>query len=295
VAVHLTKEFLKDLRDGDDGKFVRHVLNHTVNEDGTFRPDRDDHRYEGVDDAWIRYVSRGNTAYRVIFIRKGADVFLYRAGRHKVEDDVQELKETTGAIRIHEAPIELKKAEPVVGGVTTFLKTAEPTFISKYIKSMYHLRHNEVYIVSPFIDLTILSSRHHFGRFLDKATEDGTDVVIITLPPTTDDALESFKDLEKREIDIFFLSRLHTKLYLFDVDLSSRNQYQKDRFGTAIIGSSNLTYVGMGFDDITSNEELCCALPSSFVSEMKNYVTRLTLASEDYKKFAFRWTRRRKC
>jgi len=294
MAVHLTKEFLKDLKDGDDGKFVRHVLNHTLAEDGTFRPDRDDHRYKGIENAWIRYVSKGSSAYRVIFIRRGDDIFLHRAGRHKVEEEVQEFKDPSGAVLIQDTPLAPKQPDPGIPEKITFLKTVESPYISKYIKSMYHLRHHEIYIVSPFIDLPILLSRHHFGRFLDKAVEEKTDVVLITLPPDSDEALEFFKRLEERRINVFFLPSLHTKLYVFNVDLSSRNQYQKDRFGTAIMGSSNLTYPGIGFDDVPPNEELCCALSSSSLMEMKDYVTRLTLASDDYKKFALRRGRKRK-
>ena len=57
MPLHLMKEFLQDLKEADDPKFVRHVLNHTLSEEGSFKPDRNDHRYDGLDDAWIRYVS----------------------------------------------------------------------------------------------------------------------------------------------------------------------------------------------------------------------------------------------
>src|SRR4051812_43593318 len=88
MPLHITRDFLNDLREAEDARFVRQVLNHTIAPDGTFRPDKDDHRYEGIEDAWIRYVSRGRTAYRVIFIRKGTSVFLYRAGLHSIEEKV---------------------------------------------------------------------------------------------------------------------------------------------------------------------------------------------------------------
>ena len=56
------------------------MLSKVLGRDGSFRLDRDDHRFHGIEDAWIRVVSRGNTAYRVIYIRRGRDVYLYRAG-----------------------------------------------------------------------------------------------------------------------------------------------------------------------------------------------------------------------
>ncbi len=104
MPVHLTREFLNDLRVAQNTRFVREVLNHTVAHDGSFRPHRDDHRYDGIKDAWIRYVSRGTTAYRVIFIRKGPDIFLYRAGNHAVEDNLKAPDTLSGTFQCRSGP-----------------------------------------------------------------------------------------------------------------------------------------------------------------------------------------------
>ena len=86
MPVFLLPDFITDLQEHNAAHFARRVLQKTILPDGNFRPDSDDHRYHGIDDAWIRYVSRRRTAYRVIFLRRGENVYLFRAGEHSVED-----------------------------------------------------------------------------------------------------------------------------------------------------------------------------------------------------------------
>jgi phospholipase D-like protein len=293
MPVHLTKEFLNDLRESRDARFVRQVLNHTIDQDGAFTADRDDHRYEGIRDAWIRYVTRGTTAYRVIFIRKGADVFLYRAGVHSVEDRLAPPIGVGDALQIRPVPAEqeAKAADAMQAGC--LLKTTEATFIRRHIESMYHVKHNEISIVSPFIDLELLESRHGFGRFLDRAVEENTMVVVITSYEQDEKRLSTFKNLEERGICVYFLAGLHSKLYLFDVDLASRNNWQRGVQSHAIIGSSNLTNVGLGFGDGKCNEELNCRIPSELFDETRLYVSKLIRMADDYKKYAFKFRSRR--
>src|SRR5688572_6803028 len=87
MKVYLTPQFINDLRDSKDGKFVKQVLDHTIDEKGAFVRGNNDHRLRGIQNAWIRYASRGSTAYRVIFIQKGETVYLHRAGLHTVENE----------------------------------------------------------------------------------------------------------------------------------------------------------------------------------------------------------------
>jgi hypothetical protein len=288
MPVHLTKEFLNDLRESRDGRFIRQVLNHTIGEDGAFTPNRDDHRYQGIKDAWIRYVSRGNTAYRVIFIRRGADIYLYRAGVHSIEDNLVAPASVSDAVPISSALAEGNPTETNAMEMACLLKTSEATFVRKHIEAMFHVRHKEIYIVSPFIDLEILESRHRFGRFLDRAIEENTVVVLITSYEQGEERLSAFKNLEERGVNTFFLAGLHSKLYVFDIDLASRNSWQKGVHSHAIVGSSNLTNVGLGFSDAKCNEELNCRLPSDLFEETKVYVNRLIRMSDDYTKYAFK-------
>jgi hypothetical protein len=86
MPVFLLPDFIGDLQDHADANFAKRVLQKTLLRNGGFREDADDHRYTGVDDAWIRYVSRGSSAYRVLYIRSGTNIYLCRAGEHAVED-----------------------------------------------------------------------------------------------------------------------------------------------------------------------------------------------------------------
>src|SRR3954449_2651005 len=80
--------FIADLQAESDANFARRVFLKLFEGDGSFRPDINDHRYHGIEGAWIRYVSQGRSAFRVIYIKKGDEIFLYRAGQHSVEDNL---------------------------------------------------------------------------------------------------------------------------------------------------------------------------------------------------------------
>jgi len=55
MKVSLTAEFVNDLRESRDARFVKQVLDHTVDEKGAFTFGSNDHRFRGIEDAWVRY------------------------------------------------------------------------------------------------------------------------------------------------------------------------------------------------------------------------------------------------
>lgn len=290
MALRITIDFLNDLRESGDHRFVRQVLNHTIADDCTLKPDRNDHRYDGVADAWIRYVTRGTSAFRVIYLKKGADVYLYRAGPHSVEDHLSPPTTLAQSVLVGNPGTVQAIAANVIDG-PVLLKTTEPKYLPKHLTSMYHYKHKEIYIVAPYIEMGLLDRRHRFGQFLDKAVEEGTVVAVITTPPDRSE-LPAFQDLEKREMFVFFLERLHTKLYLFEMDVSYADQWQRPQKCLIVVGSSNFTYRGLGIDDYQpTNEELCCALPASMLDEIKQYTTKLTTRADDYNKYSHRLAR----
>jgi len=288
MTVHLTKEFLNDLKCSRDVRFVSKVLDRTIGDDGAFTQDRDDHRYDGIEDGWIRYITGGSTAYRVIFIRKGEDVFLYRAGVHSVEDNLRPPRNFGGALSIRRAPENRPKGAKNLAQDACLLKTKEADFVNRHIESMYHVKHREIWLISPFIDLDLLESRHGFGRFLDRAAEEGTFIGLITSSAQDEERVEAFKSLQEREINVFFFDGLHAKVYLFDVDLASRNSWQQGVQSHAIVGSSNLTNAGLGLNDAAPNEELNCRIPMDLFGEAQTYVYRLMKLADDYNSYAFR-------
>lgn len=290
MKVYITPEFIKDIRESADLRFIRQVFNHTLNTDGTFKQDADDHRYNSIKDAWIRYISKGNSAYRVLYLRQGDVIYLYRAGQHSIEERVGVPNNLQLSIPVCQKDIqEISQTQFIDNGI--FVKTDEPVFINKIFKSMYHVGHKEIIIMSPFIDLSILDRHHHFGSFLDKAIEEDTLVAIITRPPNENEQ-KVYKDLEERNIFVYFCAGLHSKLYIFDVNPTKVSQYNRDIKRTVIIGSSNLTKRGIGFDDEATNYELCYRLSVDKYGEAYNYAKKIIMKSADYKDYFFRLKRR---
>jgi hypothetical protein len=277
----MTIDFMKDLRDAADPKFVRHVLNHTIADDCSLKPDKDDHRYKGIDDAWIRYVTGGKSAFRVIYLRKGADVYLYRAGPHSVEDHLTEPDDLALSVSVTASPL---TGAANAGGAPLLLKTTEKRYLNQYLQSMYHLKHKSICIVAPRIEPALLDSKHHFGRFLDKAVEEGTCVAVVTAPQDKE-TMPLYRALEKREILVYFLDALNTKLYLFEIDTGNVVKWQQPPPCAMVVGSSDFTAAGLGMDDQPANEELCCALPAPMLGEVKQYADGLTLRADDCIKY----------
>lgn len=290
MKVFITPDFINDLRESGDAKFIRQVLNHTLEEDGSFRSDADDHRFTDIEDAWIRYVSRGKTAFRVIYLKKNGSIYLYRAGPHAIEHKLQEPRHLEESIPFEKAKISAP-LRYVPRDVGILLKTMEPRFLNKEILSMYHVGHKEIVLVSPFVSLEILDKFHHFGRFLDRAIEENTEISLITRPPNSEGLL-AYGELDERCIFVYFLQNLHTKLYIFDIDPKTLSSYNRDMKSAAILGSSNLTKPGLGLDDEMTSEELCYKLPLDKFQEVYTYAKALIKRSDDYKSYLIKSKRR---
>ena len=289
MKVCVTPEFMNDLRDAGDSRFIRQVLNHVLEKDGSFKGDRDDHRYKGIEDAWIRYISKGNTAFRVIFLRRDGVIYLYRAGDHSVETEIQEPKHLDRSLQMER--VALHKAYHPTGDIGYFLKTLEPKFLNRDLSSVYQVGHKEIVLIAPFVSFEILDKFHHFGGFLDKAVEEGTEVSLITRPPE-DPELRHYMDLDARCIFVYFLSNLHAKLYIFDINPSTIPDYCRDMTSIAITGSSNLTKPGLSLDDDMSSEELCYRIPLERFGEAYSYAKHLIKKADDLKSYMVRRKRR---
>ena len=289
MKVYLMPEFINDLKSSADSKLIRQALRHTLNNDGTFIADADDHRYRGIKEAWIRVISKG---FRVIYLIEGDSVYLYRAGQHSVEDRLAPPSDLDGIPLGIAAPILLppdhETAEPINLGC--LLKTTEATFLNKEIISLYHVGHHEIILISPFIEAELLHRRHHFGSFLDRAVEDNTEVTLVTKPPKTKE-LGIYKDLEERAIFVYFLPGLHSKLYIFNVDSAKRSEYTKTIQSKVIVGSSNLTRPGFGLDDDLTNYEVCYCLPIMKFPEAYQYAKKLINKAMDFRYFELKLRR----
>ncbi len=287
MKVYLTPQFINDLRDSKDGKFVKQVLDHTIDVNGAFPRGNNDHRLKGIQDAWIRYVSRGATAYRVIYILKGGAVYLHRAGLHSVENNVTAPQTLDISLPLTEFATQEEKTQQFGFDVGKLLKTCEPEYLEKYIKALYQVGHNEIVLISPFLSPEMLSRNHAFGRFLDRAIEENTIVTIITRPPDAK-MISTFEEIAARDIILYFRKNLHAKLYLFDVDPARVSVYNRDITRTAILGSSNMTEAGFGFENGSVNDELCFRLPNYLYDDARRFVDSLIFRSDDYQELKSR-------
>lgn len=286
MKVHFTHEFIGDLKKSANVKFFKQILNHTLDNDGNFKEDADDHRYKGIDDAWIRYVSKGKTALRVIYLKKGNLIHLYRAGVHQIEEGLRPPSDLEKSVPLDMVQIQGPLQREAID-LGLLLKTKEPQYLRNIIRQMTFLGHFYIVLISPFVSLELLNSRALFGRFLNKAVEDGTEVALITSPPAPTD-LAQYRNLESRGIFVYFLEDLHAKLYLFDVNLKTLNKYHRGIIKTAILGSSNLTEPGFAFGDEQANHELCYRLPEEQYHYAFDYAQRLMRKSMSYKKYEVR-------
>jgi hypothetical protein len=291
MKTKIAPEFLEDLKNALSSSFVQRVLDHVINKNGDFIEDREDHRYHGIQDAWIRYASRGKSAYRVIYIRQKESVVLYRCGLHSVEDNVVAPKLVDRAIEIETFEIRQQQRAPYDSGA--LVSTGRPTLLRNFILQLTHLRHKEVVIISPYLNIEIFGKFHAFGRFLDRAIEEETVVSLITRPCGTHEQLRDFEDLEVRGINVFFHETIHAKVYLFDVDLASMSIQDESINRTALVGSANLTESGFGFKGEYCNEELCYRLPFFKYDEVREYASFLITKSDDFRRFQMRLTRSR--
>ncbi|MDH5634093.1 MAG: hypothetical protein OEZ10_14060 [Gammaproteobacteria bacterium] len=294
MPVFLLPDFIADLQDHDDAHFARRVLQKTIRPDGSFRPDSDDHPYHGIEGAWIRYVSRRRTAYRVIFIRNGESIYLFRAGKHSVEDRL------TGP-----ASGDIKAAIPVSNGgscvidtmaalparerprapalpINRFKRNIKEPQINHEIFSRRNLPHKDIWLVAPFVSEKLFSPTAQFGKLLLDQVEDGASVALITAPPKERN-IEWMERLDERNVSVFVYPRLHTKLYCFVFDENRRYEpglRGGDRYSSLIlVGSSNLTSAGMALGEGRCNEELCYAVPEEEIAYVEKYVTELMMNS----------------
>lgn len=296
MPIFFTPSFLKDIRTSQDSRFVRRVLEHVCNDAGDFEEGRNDHRYDGIENAWIRYVSEGKTAFRLIYIRDGDSIYFYRAGVHSVEDNLVKPKALEG-IELGLPPIRAVPPMPLHAagnGLLEFgklVKTSQKVMLSRLMSSMLHVQHNEIILISPYYSEAVLGRRAAFGSFLDRAIEENTAVALITREPPIEQ-LDFFQALEERGILVYFHPTLHAKLYLFEIDEANTGPYLKEIKKTAILGSANLTDMGLALDGKGGNEELCYSLPHQQFGEAKEHAYWLINQSTDFVTFRQRRTRR---
>lgn len=292
----MSPRFIADLQTENDANFARRVLIKLFDRDGAFRPDTNDHRYKGIPDAWIRYVSQGRSAFRVIYVRTGDEVLLYRCGPHSVEDHLSAPSAADIVIKVDPREIvevmpkpASKEAAAQNGRLISNLRTPA---LYHLVLSRRLIPHKEVILVSPFISQSLLWRTARLGRLLDDWVADGTKVTLITRPPPSDDH-RLYEDLETRGIPTLFHEKLHSKLYMFQVD-QKRVKYDRKQEDLLVLGSANLTESGFGATRESGNDELSYELPRSDLGDLETYVAYLATSAADLVHLRVQAARRRK-
>ena len=297
MSVFLLPEFIVDLQTHKGAHFAQRALKKTLRSDGSFQLVSNDHRYEGIDNAWIRYISGGSTAYRVIYLRYGEKVYLYRAGEHHIEDHLVRPRESSmsSAIPVCEGEekfgdlITINQTQEidtttVTKPVNRFRKNVPKKQIYNDIFSRRNLPHRDIWLIAPFINEELFRPTAAFGKLLLTQVEDGANVVVITAVPRNKN-IKWMERLAERDIEFYVYPRLHAKLYCFFFDENRRNNigmFGVDHYSSLIlVGSANLTSAGIGVDTEYPNEELCYSVPEEEACHVENYGLELMTRGYD--------------
>lgn len=242
MTVYICPQFLYDLRDHGDANFAARVLAKAFNARGEFEPDADDHRYKGVEDGWIRYVSTGTTAYRAIFLRKGEDIYWYRAGGHSIEDRLKAPRTLDDAITVSHPP--------PTGDVDAqyrnarYSKSTHPKFLHQFLAARRLIAHRNITLITPRIDTALFAPHGLIGQLIEATIEAKGTFTLITRPPSIRD-LTQFRWIASRGVDLLLHETVNARLYYFEIDAEKLDNELKHIESAAIIGSAELTAAGL--------------------------------------------------
>ncbi|MEJ2788355.1 MULTISPECIES: hypothetical protein [unclassified Pseudoxanthomonas] len=278
-SVLLHRLFVEDILGNGDASFAKRILSHVFAEADGSANNKDDHRFQNVNNAWIRYASRGRTAFRIIYILKDGKTVFYRCGVHSVENEISEPRLDSDEL------VELEVNEDEVEIMTrplSILSSHRAPYIYSALLGRRLIPNKAVYLVSPFIDPTILVRGSRIGQTLDSIRGDGAEVIVITCADQVLQFGDLHKDLDARGIDLVFLPRLHSKIYLFMTD-TDRQHSTADTPSLGIVGSSNLTAMGVPATPDAGNLETNYSVAPSSIKELENTVVDFYSRAKDYR------------
>lgn len=289
--VVLTEEAVQDIREGKHPNMARLAFNHIFDDNGDFKSDRADHAYKGLPGGWIRWVSMGGVGLRVIYIRKDDIIYLHRIVGKGDEDGIKAPRTDQHAAAIESLPEDIITGlgESVEGITKRILTNRRPVLFREAVRRMYHLPHSEIILISPNVSSALFRTAGEIGRFLDKAIEDGSQATLITRPAPPHE-IEFFDDLARRNVQVYFVQNLATRLYLFKVnEYRIQSSTGFEMVGpTAMIGSAELTHHSLDLGGIGKNEELCYAFPESHFEPFYSYADVLVKSATDLQGYKLR-------
>ena len=311
---------MADLVDLGDAKFASRVLRKLFLPNGSFiEQGKDDHRYKGIQNAWIRYVSQGAAALRVIYIKDGETVTMYRAGPHSVEDGLappndQEpipVLEDPVTRALHSVPgdhsgVSAMAASSAILGLEMGCmapvsasqegqdaKASSRRLLNNHVERFLYgnllgrrfLPHRDVYLMSPYVSLDLLRPTNPFGQMLDELVLEGASVNLITRPPMRAEDFKEFEFLSARKINSFFSNSLHAKVYAFRLDREKLRPDEKKYEDLMVIGSANLTWQGINPVGLLNNKmqyELSYHVPDQDWDDVETFLLHVAHLGVDF-------------
>lgn len=304
MKVKLHTDFVADLIEIGDAKVPSRVLRKLFGKGGDFiEQAKDDHRYHGIKDGWIRYISQGGPAFRVIYTKTGENILLYRVGPHAIEDNLAPPAGDDGhsvvkdeVIAAMQASVGNQYSVAAMFDAQTLVDDlgapppAEPPrvprlmhnhvdrFLYSNLLGRRFLPHRDVYLMSPYLSLDLLRSTHHFGQMLDDLVDSGATVWLISRPPKIAD-LEWFQQLAARKINVFFSENVHAKVYAFILNRDELKPDQKANKDLIVVGSANLTWSGLNPKGLLAEQiqyELSYELPTDDWPDVEKFLLHVT-------------------
>jgi hypothetical protein len=303
MSVKIHCEFVGDLVSVGDADLAGRALRKCFDSGGRFI-DRmpGDHRYDGIQGAWIRKISAGK---RIIYIRDGNDVTLYRAGQHSVEDNLSAPNAVEDGIFVERGVIDVAMqagfgeqrrdyARNRLSGEngnrddsasnsqrtrSNLLYNHVDRFLYGNLLGRRFLPHKDVYLISPYLVLTLLRSTDKFGQMLDELIEGGASIWLVTRPPLSAEDLAPFNELEARGVNVFFNANLHAKVYAFTLNRNLLKPSQQSSTDFVVVGSANLTVSGINPSGLLSNKlqyELSYQTSAEDWSELERFILHVT-------------------
>lgn len=289
MAIFFCKEFIRDLAENPDPHFAGKVMAKICGADGSFEPAKEDHRFKGIEGGFIRYISQRPNYYRAIYIRRGDDVYWYRAGRHHVEDRLEPPADLVVVGEVGASPAGVDAMEK--HRYPRYTKSVRPRYLREVIASRTLIPHKHLVLVSPSLTKTMIAPTGPIGILTDRAQQLGAYVTVITRPPRDSD-IEAYRWFASRGVELRLHSNLNARLYYFEVDSKRLDSELAHIKSIAIIGSAELTesgfnYVGSGAQQIISSvtEELCYEIAESDIEGAMEFCLELTDATVDFDTF----------
>lgn len=287
------RKFIVDLVGSGDAQLPGRVFRKIFTDGGEFRSDRDDHPYKGINDAWIRVVSRGNSAYRVIYLKERDSIVFYRAGPHSVEDNLAHPQRMDGFPVVSQEVIEA--ALRPMGGMAAahdlsrsrqgssysdssrIMKNHESRRLYECVIGRRLIPHKEVVLVSPYVSHDFLRSTHMLGQMFDEWIDGGCGITLITRPPAAFE-FSDFDKLESRGFSILYVPALNARTYIFRVDRNKLSEFQQQASDLLVVGSADLTDLGFnpsGIGNPNPQLELSYAIGEEDQDELEGFLAYL--------------------